>query len=42
MAARRVMSRRVSVCWIKLEPAGVLRWARSELVRGEACVLLIR
>ena len=37
-----VASRRVPVCWIKLEPAGVLRWARSELVRGEACVLLIR
>ena len=42
MAARCVMSRRVSVCWIKLEPAGVLWLARSELVRGEACVLLIR
>ena len=42
MAARRVMSRRVPVCWIKLEPVGVLRWAQSELVRGEACMLLIR
>ena len=33
MEARHIMSRRVPVCRIKLEPVGVLRWARSVSVR---------